>query len=410
MDLRDRLKQIRRPAPTAGWKPAPRPEPRPWSPEPDAWSLQEVRNQYGFCYVAERSVPLASAHGNIRIEEFSGLSPATFSTASGDHRFAEFAADRAIFLDTETTGLAGGTGTYVFLLGLGYLRGGAFVVRQYLLPDFGQEAALLEEYRQLCEQFSYCVSFNGKGFDLHLLETRLVLARLSSDVRSYPHLDLLHVCRSLWKRILPDCSLVTLERRLLQFSRQGDIPQFEIPQRYFSYLRSGDIGWIEPVLRHNYWDMVSLVGLAVQVGRALQAEPSCFLGADHRGAGRLFVRIGDTQAGAESYRRAADHAGNSLERFDALEQLALLFKRQRRRPEAEEIWRRLTADRRYGRLAGFEELAKIQEHSSRDLAGALETVREAEFRLAGRWQSQEIRQRWRRRRERIERKMAARGK
>jgi uncharacterized protein len=174
-----------------------------------------------------------------------------------------------LFLDTETTGLAGGTGTYVFLIGLAYLADGELVLRQHLLRDLGAESAFVEHLKSELEPFRACASYNGKTFDIPLLRTRFVMAIRSELTVDESHLDLLHPARRLWKDRFGSTTLRQLEESILDDGRTADIPGSLVPDAYFHYLRTGDDAVIRPVLEHNERDVVSLVRIADRVARAV---------------------------------------------------------------------------------------------------------------------------------------------
>ncbi len=175
-----------------------------------------------------------------------------------------------VFLDTETTGLSGGTGTYVFLLGTAHVAGRELVLRQHLLPDLAREREFVAAIHRELDAFRACASYNGKAFDLPILRTRVVLALRGDLAVDESHLDLLHPARRLWKDRFGPTTLRQLEASILDEPRGGeDIPGSLIPDRYFAYLRSGDECVLEPVLRHNARDVVSLVKIADRVARAV---------------------------------------------------------------------------------------------------------------------------------------------
>src|SRR5262249_33194494 len=140
---------------------------------------------------------------------------------------------RIAFLDTETTGLSGGTGTYAFLVGIGTWRSSGFLVEQFFMRNFDEEAAVICPLEERLSQVKVVVTFNGKCFDLPLLESRFVMHRRDWPLADGIHLDLLHPSRRLWKLRLKDCSLANLEREVLGFEREEDIPGYLIPQVYF---------------------------------------------------------------------------------------------------------------------------------------------------------------------------------
>jgi hypothetical protein len=175
-----------------------------------------------------------------------------------------------VFLDTETTGLSGGTGTYVFLLGTAWVEGSELVLRQHLLQRLPAEREFVKAIHAELDRFRACASYNGKAFDLPILRTRVILALRGELAVDESHLDLLHPARRLWKDRYGSTTLRQLEVSVLDEPRwTDDIPGSLIPDRYFAYLRSGDMRILEPVLRHNARDVISLVKIADRVARAV---------------------------------------------------------------------------------------------------------------------------------------------
>jgi uncharacterized protein YprB with RNaseH-like and TPR domain len=174
-----------------------------------------------------------------------------------------------VFLDTETTGLMGGTGTYVFLLGTAYISDGELVLRQHLLHDLGAEAAFVSALREELAPFRACASYNGKCFDLPLLRTRFIMALRSDLSVDESHLDLLHPARRLWRDRFGSTSLRQLEDSVLDVVREDDIPGALIPERYFRWLALRDPRLIEPVLNHNARDIISLVRITDRIAQAV---------------------------------------------------------------------------------------------------------------------------------------------
>jgi uncharacterized protein YprB with RNaseH-like and TPR domain len=231
-----------------------------------------------------------------------------------------------LFLDTETTGLAGGTGTYVFLLGIAYFCEGELVLRQHLLHDIGQERAFVEAIQNEIEHFRACASYNGKSFDLPLLRTRWVMTLRSEITVDESHLDLLHPARRLWRDRYGSTGLKQLEESLFDEGRINDIPGSLIPDAYFHYLRKRDPKIIAPVLEHNARDVVSLVRIADRVavavlaargGRAPDHAPAAYALA------RSFERTGELDAAFACYESAYYDGDNPLR-----VKLALSFARE----------------------------------------------------------------------------------
>ena len=169
---------------------------------------------------------------------------------------------RMLFLDTETTGL-GGPGTYVFLVGMGYVEDDAFVVEQHFIRSPDEEAAMLQVIAETLPQWPVMTTFNGVSFDLPLLRARMKAHDIQVDLRNILHCDLIYGARRLWQRQLPNCRLQTLEKYILDLKRQGDVPSGEVPGLYLDYLESGEIASIEAVFHHNVLDIISLAGLMI---------------------------------------------------------------------------------------------------------------------------------------------------
>ena len=231
-----------------------------------------------------------------------------------------------LWLDTETTGLAGGTGTYVFLLGIAYFCEGELVLRQHLLHDIGFERAFVETIQAEIEPFRACASYNGKSFDLPLLRTRWVMTLRSEITVDESHLDLLHPARRLWRDRFGSTGLKQLEESLFDEGRVNDIPGSLIPDAYFHYLRKRDPAIIAPVLEHNARDIVSLVRiadrvavavLAARTGRAPDHAPAAYALA------RSFERTGELDAAFACFESAYFDGDNELR-----VKLALAFARE----------------------------------------------------------------------------------
>lgn len=176
--------------------------------------------------------------------------------------------DRLLFLDTETTGLNGGAGTVAFEIGVGWFDARGMVIRQYVMRNYAQEAAMLKDIARLFEKADTIVTFNGKSFDLPLLESRMVMNRIRLPVTEYPHLDLLHAARRVYKLRLGRCNLTALESAVLGKKREDDLPGAQVPARYFEYLKTGEFALLEDVLRHNFEDVRSLAELTAAICQA----------------------------------------------------------------------------------------------------------------------------------------------
>lgn len=406
MDLSSRLRAIVRSGP-------PKPEARELTYEPDTGyettiAIDRVgdmlggtvaENAFGRCLVVERRYESDRWHGTIRIGDCdlrSGDGLAVLDPglemrgrAAGPAAVAE-ALSRAVFIDLETTGLSGGAGTLAFLVGLGFFDLGAFQVRQFLLTSHAGERALLAAVAECFDDADLIVTYNGKTFDVPVMETRWVFHRMEPALAGIPHFDMLHPARRLWK-VRPieaaagddgGCRLSTLERALFGFRRVGDVPGGEIPGRFFQFLRSGDPRPLEPVLEHNRLDLVSLAAVTARAIRlAEDGVDACRDVSEALALGRVYERSGEVARAEGCYRRAVD--ADDLEvRGEALYRLGLRYRRERRFDEAATIWRTLltvgSSDARTSpatdalRQFAAEALAIHQEHRTRDYLAARE--------------------------------------
>jgi uncharacterized protein len=294
--------------------------------------------------------------------------------------------DSTVFVDTETTGLSGGTGTHVFLVGLGRFEARGFVVRQYFLRHPGEERALLSAIERDVRDAGCLVTYNGRSFDVPMLETRF---RMHHQSFAFPdhHLDLLHPVRSLWKHRLPGCSLGTVERDILGVTRVDDAPGWMIPQMYFSYLQSRRIEMLASVFSHNQQDIVSLARIAGLVHAYQAGIESPEHPADRLCVALLRLRMGDVD---DALSVIIQESGSALVpgqiRLRAARAASTALKRARRYHEALDLWQRgLNDPARSVRSFAAEEIAKHLEHRVRDHQGALEIARSAAdgARLAG---------------------------
>ena len=290
-----------------------------------------------------------------------------------------------LFLDTETTGLAGGTGTHAFLVGIGYFEGPDLVLRQFFMRSPSEELAMLEELRSLLDRFRLLVTFNGKSFDWPLIDTRFLMHgyRLEFD---FDHLDLLHPARRIWKYRLASCSLTSLEQGVFGVTRQGDVPGYLIPQLYFDYLRDSDARRLSPVFSHNREDIVTLARL-MEVMLAAEVEPDVHLdfAEDRVGMGLALISAGETERGYQTLSKALS-AGVMADDVRRRGEVAVwrLMKRHGHSHDGIEMLEdmcRQPSSATIPDLFPFVELAKHYEHVARDY-GEAERIVERAIRLA----------------------------
>jgi uncharacterized protein YprB with RNaseH-like and TPR domain len=331
----------------------------------------------GQCFVAEETYPLDHTHGALLLSTFLDLSPQIVAQVARDDALAGANLRRACFLDTETTGLSGGTGTMAFVVGLGFFVEEGFRLHQYFLRDPGDEPAMVEALAERLAEFEALVSFNGRAFDVPILENRFILARIPPPTMGVPHLDLLQPARRLYRYRLSSCALTSLEREVLGVSRdQADVPGGVIPYLYRDYLRTGDAREMKRVLYHNAVDILSLVTLAVKLCR-LFADPWTEAdGAEFYGLGRWYADEGHSADVERAYRAAIWSTLAPDLRAKALQDLAYLLKRADCHAEAFACWQQLALEAADDVLAHVE-LAKYLEWRVGDLSLAARWTRAA---------------------------------
>lgn len=284
-----------------------------------------------------------------------------------------------LFLDTETTGLAGGTGTYAFLVGLAWWDAGGLQVEQLFLRDLHEEYSLLQELAERLADRPVLVTFNGKTFDWPLLENRFTMTRVIRVPQLAAHLDLLHPSRSLWRLRLGSVRLVELERHVLDaehlgWRREDDVPSSLIPQYYFEYLRGGTGQPLAGVVRHNQMDLRGLAALFGKINSLLESREDGFAQTDSLdlfGLSRFLHRKGEKEL-AHSACAYALNAGLPAEfRPQATRELALMAKRRGDRERAASLLHELVANPQETVFA-CEQLAVHYERHQRDFVRAVE--------------------------------------
>lgn len=404
MNLQEKLKQLKSVAkksraeaelqkqlsglPRAGENPRPLPARRVPYDIGEYVQGRAMSGNFGEYFIAEQSLPFGRPYGKMRIGDIAAADLISLEIVLDGAKLPD--PPRLLFLDTETTGPAGEAGICAFLIGIGAIRGTEFVVRQYFLRDTAEEKAVLAALGEELAPYDGVVTYNGKTFDIPLLEARYKLARLASPFQRLTHLDLLHPARRLWKLRLESCRLTHLETQVLGIAREGDVPGSEIPALYFDYLRTGNARGLQPVFFHNALDIITLAALTVEMAGVIRAarDHAANPGApashslDLLSLSRMFQRAGAADLSLSACRRAIE-AGlpEALEPL-ALRHLAAGHKRRREFELAEQVWLRLTQHPTPVALDAYRQLAIHYEHRRRDTAKALEYTEEAMARLA----------------------------
>ena len=312
-------------------------------------------------------------------EEFPGaydLSAETLRMMSDRELPEDLDPRRILYLDTETTGL-GGSGTVAFLVGMGFLGDNGFEVHQFLMRDYPEEPFLLKHVAAGLGKFDVLCTFNGTTFDVPLLESRLLMNRMDRSCLDLPHLDLLHMCRRLWKLRLGRCNLGRLEEVILGKPRVDDLPGSEVPQRYFTYLKTKRMELLEDILKHNAQDIASLCVLLNHMADLYRHPEKIRFSEDVYSMGRALEKLERTEDARRCYRlarrgRMGDLAGSAL---------AVSYRRTGEREEAVRIWQEMVRERRGG-IEPYVELAKYEEHIRQNYTAALAWTEQAMIRLS----------------------------
>ena len=393
MELRDRLRNLRT-DPSTPAKPFVKPSPLPY--------LLPLENSHGVTYYTDKIY--IDYHGRIDLRNYPSISPETIRFLSLDRSIGDLKLKDLLFLDIETTGTSGGTGTYAFLVGLGFIEDGYFQIRQYFLHDLAQEVPFLQAIHEFAGRFSHLVTYNGKCFDAQILKTRYLLHRRIDPLAEKCHIDMLFIARRLWKKRFHECDLMNLERNILGFHRYDDIPGYLIPGAYIDYLRYANSSLIQQVIHHNQWDIVSL---AVLMARAcmLHSDSEDLSAEEHFSLSLLHERQKD-------FPRAIQHLIQGLEDASAewQNQMLIALARNLRRVKDHEQMRWLLARVQNESLDSelCRRLCILCEHDLKDPRLALEFV-EAQIKRLDKYRGLSKRtyvllEDWIRRRDRLRRK------
>lgn len=350
-------------------------------PQPDSHSIDSVvagsfySTSLGKAFVAEQIFDEDYLHGDVSHLVKSPLT--LISEWANDVRIAELPIGKFAFLDTETSGMAGGTGTYAFLVGVGRFVEGRFNLRQFFMRDPSEEPATLEALIHFLAPCQALVTFNGKAFDVPLLATRYSLHRIPPPFKNYAHLDLLPLARRLWRDRLPSRALKYLEEHVLGFTRASEeVPGYEIPWLYFDYLRTGDARPLGGVFYHNAMDVVAMAALLGHMSD-LFADPyngRVEHGLDFIALGKLYEDLDHWDEAARLFERGLESRLDESDFGVAVKRLSILQKKRGDIEQALRLWEQ-AAER--GHIYAHIELAKYHEHKKRDPKTAIKWTKSA---------------------------------
>lgn len=365
MNIRDRLSQLARYRSTHPRYDRPRHR-REEMERPllqDLLPGEEMVNEKGCFFCARHFHPGSLRHGYYVLRDCIPIDTSILSILTGDPGLVEFDLQDGVFLDTETTGLAGGTGTLPFLIGLGWFEEKGFVIHQLFVRDYDEEKAALHHFIEYLGKKKFLITFNGKAFDANLLNARLILNRLPPLLEGMPHADLLHPARRLFRHRLNDRSLPILEETILGLTREGDVPGSEIPFLYFDWLRKRDARLMVRVFEHNRLDILSLVTLTAKLTALVDPEamtPEAEPG-DKLAAGRIWANRGMFNHAIPILESIRNCNCDTQIWCTVSRELSLIYRRLGRWKEATSIWEQMI-QRDPSDVFALLELAKYYEH------------------------------------------------
>jgi len=329
----------------------------------------------GEMFLVKEFFPCHFRYGEMTLSEILDIPTYPAHLLSKDERLKGLDFRKALFLDTETTGLAGGTGTFAFMIGLGFFQDDGFMVQQFFMRDYSEERASLSRLNDLLESFQFLVTFNGRYYDIPLLETRFILSRMGSKIREIPNFDLLYPSRRIWKGAYDNCRLVTLESQLLGLERVDDVPSEWIPYLYFEYLQTGDAQKIYRVFYHNQMDILTMVALAGRIHLTYHdpqaARPR--KGIEHFALGRLFWEHGYPEKAIPCFEIALKRCEEDLS-WEVMRWLSMAFKRTGQNERARSLWEEMVTWPYKKDIYPYIALAKYHEHRRKDFEKAIAYV------------------------------------
>jgi uncharacterized protein YprB with RNaseH-like and TPR domain len=319
----------------------------------------------------ENPYPLDVKYGRVTLSSGLEIKGNILTCLSKESAFENLDLSTALFIDLETTGLSGGTGVIAFLVGLGFYKDDKFYVAQFFLGELAEEEKMIQELGQFFSQMNFksVVTFNGKGFDMPLLETRFILHKQPFTLSELPHLDFLFPARSLWRHKHESCRLYHLAREVVEADRSEDIPSAEIPWRYFEYLNTGNFELIEPILYHNQEDILSLLGVII-VGSFFFSDEKKDKFSDAMdlfGAGRVMENVGEAEKSVHFFKRALEGGLSDELSLTAKKKISYYFKKNQEWKSAVSLWKEMTSSNTQSKdqLCSFRELAMYLEHKEK---------------------------------------------
>ena len=335
-----------------------------------------VQTTYGEVFKADVINEINYTHGNVDFT-FSEISPRLVKWAGGKDTSDSIDLFSTLFLDTETTGLAGGTGTLPFMVGAGRFTPSGFITSQIFTRNPSEERAQLELLDRMMSGVTSIVTYNGKSFDIPILKTRYVMNSLPSPFTDILHFDLLPLSRRLWRRRLESRSLKDIETEILGFSRsQMEVPGWEVPVIYFNYLRTGDPSQLAGVFYHNAIDIQSLAALFLYINKMAE-NPTAFEvlpALDTLSVAIQLESSGEVNQALSIYEQLINVELPEVYSVELKLRYAKILKQSGSFDHAADV---LNSGQVLNDVRVLIQLAKVLEHQRRDYAKALETTERA---------------------------------
>lgn len=351
-------------------------------PEKTGYDIQDIMqgevycNDDGTCFVIENKYPLTYIHGGYKLGDALEIEMNSLQRICCEVPHGCSLSDY-VFLDTETTGLSGGTGTVAFLIGTGFFDEGFFILRQYFIRDYDEEPAALRALNELLSTHKGLVTFNGKSFDWNLLQTRFIFNRIKPALAEPINIDLLYPSRRIWKLKLESCRLCSLEENILGEYRIDDIPGAMIPSLYFKYLEDRNAAEMVKVIKHNELDILSMVALMTRIARMTENpfdETDCEQ--ELFGLGKIFETNGEYDMFKDCFEACMDSESQYI-RDKAARRLSDAYKRNGEYDRAVVHWESMIENKGASGIYPMIELAKYYEHKEKNVFKAIQLVERA---------------------------------
>lgn len=342
-------------------------------PFQEKWAELNCRPYYWqdvYSLIREISYPVDHCHGKYSLQELHEISQ-KWEETSVNHPLSiqNIPISNLLFFDTETTGLHGGSGNYIFLIGYAMVTDDQVLIKQHILPDPTAEVAMYDAFLSDFDQEKKLVSFNGKAFDWPQVKTRHVFVRdYVPDLPTFAHFDLLHPSRRLWKQLLPSCKLSVVEKEILGFEREDDTPGYLAPMLYFDFLNEKDPEFLEGIIRHNEWDVLSLISLYIHLSKQIlllhDLHPR-----EAFEIGRWFEQLSEYEKAIDFYQLALKEQGAS--NGEIYVHIGKCYKKLKKNDEAIFWLEEGITHTAFFPIEGIVELAMIFEHERKDFEKGL---------------------------------------